>query len=87
MEIIMNDYIDRYGTIQVKIKDVMIEKGLSRTRLAQLACLQRKQLNKLLDGTAVRVDFAVLARICSALECDISDILEYKSNNIVEKKV
>ena len=67
MEIIMNDYIDRYGTIQVKIKDVMIENGLSRTRLAQLACLQRKQLNKLLDGTAVRVDFAVLERIYNGL--------------------
>lgn len=65
------------GHIRVKILEVMQERGLSRTRLGQLACLQRRQLNKLLDGSAIRVDFNVLARICNALDCKVEDILEY----------
>lgn len=65
------------GHIKIKILEVMQERGISRTRLGQLAFLQRKQLNKLLDGSAIRIDFNVLARICSALDCKIEDILEY----------
>ena len=73
--------MDEYGSIQINIEKVMKDRGLSRTKLAQKAFLQRKQLNKLLDGTAVRVDFQVLARICHALDCDIADILTYVSGN------
>lgn len=65
------------GHIKIKILEVMQERGMSRTRLGQLAFLQRKQLNKLLDGSAIRVDFNVLARICNALDCKVEDILEY----------
>lgn len=69
--------MDEYGQIKIKIAEIMEQKGLSKTRLAHLALLDRKQLNKLLDGTAARIDFAVLARICHALQCKIEDILEY----------
>nr|WP_242999094.1 helix-turn-helix transcriptional regulator [Blautia producta] len=43
-----------------------------------MAQLERKQLNKLCNNDAVRIDFGVLSRICYALDCDISDILIYK---------
>lgn len=69
--------MDEYGQIKIKIAEIMEQKGLSKTRLAHLALLDRKQLNKLLDGSASRIDFAVLARICHALQCQIDDILEY----------
>lgn len=69
--------MDEYGTIKIKIDEVMAQKGLSKTKLAHMAFLDRKQLNKLLDGSAARVDFAVLSRICHALDCKIEDILEY----------
>ena len=75
----MNDI--EFGYIKLKIEPVMIARGLSRTKLTQLAQLQRKQLNKLLDGTALRIDFEVLARICNALDCKIEDILEYVPRN------
>lgn len=69
--------MEHYGKIKLKVQDVMEQRGISRTRLAQMAFLQRKQLNKLLDGTAARADFAVLARLCYALNCRIEDLLEY----------
>lgn len=66
-----------HGYIHIKIDAIMQDRGLSRTKLSQLALLQRKQLNKLINGEAARVDFDVLARLCAALECQIEDILEY----------
>lgn len=69
--------MDEYGQIKIKITEIMKQKKLSKTRLAHLALLDRRQLNKLLDGTAARIDFAVLARICHALQCEIKDVLEY----------
>lgn len=66
-----------HGYIHIKIDAIMQDRDLSRTKLSQLAFLQRKQLNKLINGEAARVDFDVLARLCAALECRIEDILEY----------
>lgn len=63
-----------HGYIHIKIDVIMQHRGLSRTKLSQLAFLQRKQLNKLINGEAARVDFDVLARLCAALECRIEDI-------------
>lgn len=69
--------MENYGSIKIKVQEVMEQRELSRTRLAQMAFLQRKQLNKILDGSATRADFDVLARLCNALSCRIEDILEY----------
>ncbi|MCQ4741924.1 helix-turn-helix transcriptional regulator [Blautia coccoides] len=52
--------------------------SLSKNKLWFMAHLERKQLNKLCNNDAVRIDFGVHSRICYALDCDISDILIYK---------
>lgn len=38
-----------HGYIHIKIDVIMQHRGLSRTKLSQLAFLQRKQLNKLIN--------------------------------------
>lgn len=66
-----------HGWIKIKINEVLVKRGMSKTQLTYLAFVQRGQLKKLMDGEATRVDFDVLARICHALDCKIEDILEY----------
>ena len=39
--------------------------------------MQRTQLNQFCKGTVTRLDTAVLARLCYALDCKIEDLLEY----------
>ena len=62
-----------YGTIRIKL-DEMIEK---QNKLAHRAEMQRTQLNQFCKGTVTRLDTAVLARLCCALNCKIEDLLEY----------
>lgn len=66
-----------HGWIKIKINEVLVKRGISKTQLTYLAFIQRGQLKKLMDGESARVDFDVLARICHALDCKIEDILEY----------
>ena len=66
-----------YGTIRIKL-DKMIEKqNISKHKLAHRAEMQRTQLNQFCKGTVTRLDTAVLARLCCALDCKIEDLLEY----------
>ena len=70
--------MENYGSIEVKIDEMLEKRNLSKNKLCFKAQLERKQLNKLYKHEAVRIDFGVLCRICFALDCDISDILIYK---------
>ena len=66
-----------YGYVQIKLKDLMTTQGISINRLACRAEMQRTQLKSYINGDIQRVDLAVLARLCYALDCDLSDIIEY----------
>lgn len=68
------------GTIHIKLGELLENKGLSRNKFAQRAELQRTQLNKYINNEVALLSVDVLARMCSVLDCDISDILEYKSD-------
>lgn len=67
-----------YGSIRLSLNEVIKRKKISKNLLAEKANLQRTQLNAYCNNRIKRPDFDVLARICYALECNVSDILEYK---------
>lgn len=69
-----------YGVVRINLKAIMKDQGVSINKLACRAEMQRTQLKAYLNGTIQRVDLAVLARLCYVLDCDISDILEYKKD-------
>lgn len=69
--------MEEYGYVKIKLKEVMQEKGISKSKLAFRAELQRTQLNLYYNNEINRVDLHVLYRICKALDCDINDLLEY----------
>lgn len=54
------------------------EKGLSKNKFAQRAEMQRTQLNRYINNDVALISVDVLARMCSVLECDVSDILKYR---------
>ena len=71
----MNDL--EFGTIRLHLKDLMEEKNISLSKLSFRAEMQRTQLKHYYNGTIQRLDLAVLARLCYALDCDITDLVEY----------
>lgn len=71
----MND--EDFGTVIIKVDELLKARGISKSKLSHKAELQRTQLNKYCNNSVTRLDIAVLARLCTALECEISDILEF----------
>lgn len=66
-----------YGYIKITLDEYLTKNGISKNRLAEKANLQRTQLNSYCNNKIKRPDFDVLARICFALECELSDIVCY----------
>lgn len=66
-----------YGTVRIKLNELIEQQGISKNRLAHRAEMQRTQLNQYCNGEVTRLDIAVLARLCCALDCKVEDLLEY----------
>lgn len=66
-----------YGTIKIKLDQLLIKENISKNKLSQSAQMQRTQINKYCSNQITRLDTDVLARICTALECNIEDLLEF----------
>ena len=66
-----------YGHIIIKLDKLLAKSGLSKNKLAHRAEMQRSQVNAYCNNTITRLDTAVLARLCTVLNCRISDLIEY----------
>lgn len=71
----MNDL--EFEMIKLHLKERMEVSGISLSKLSFRAEMQRTQLKKYYDNEIQRLDMAVLSRLCFALKCDLSDLLEY----------
>ena len=63
--------------VEIVLAQVMKERGMSKAELAAKAELRVSQIDAYCDNQVKRVDFGVLARMCYALDCDVSDLLRY----------
>ena len=66
-----------YGTIKIKLDELIENTGISKNKLSHKAEIQRTQINKYCNNNISRLDIAVLARICTVFDCTISDLLEF----------
>ena len=67
----------QWGHFEMILESVMRKKGVDSGRLAHLAQVQRSQLNLYITNEIKRPDLGVLARICTALACDIGEVMKY----------
>ena len=67
------------GKVVLKIEDIRLKTGISKSKLAQRAEMERTQLNKYLNNEVQLINLNVLARLCDTLNCQVSDIIEYVS--------
>lgn len=73
--------MEEYGTIRIKLDELIEKSGISKNKLSHKAEMQRTQLNNYCNNQITRLDIDVLARICTVLNCSISDLLEFVSPN------
>lgn len=66
-----------YGTIRIKLDELIKKAGISKNKLSHRAEMQRSQINHYCNNDITRLDTDVLARICTVLNCEIGDLLEF----------
>ncbi|MCL2672182.1 MAG: helix-turn-helix transcriptional regulator [Clostridiales bacterium] len=66
-----------YGTIKIKLNELIEQTGISKNKLSHKAEMQRSQINNYCKNEIARLDIDVLARICTVFECSIGDLLEF----------
>lgn len=63
--------------VQLTLEKALKERNIKRYGLAKLTGIQYQIIDNYYKNNVTRYDSYVLDRICSALQCDISEILEY----------
>lgn len=67
-----------YGHIEIHLKELMEERGVTRNALARATNTRFEVINKWYQGHVEKIDADVLARICYILDCNPGDIIIYK---------
>ena len=65
-----------------KLWKLLIDKGITKTELRKMSGVSTNIIAKLGRGESVTTD--TLSKICIALECDISDIVEMSNTKEVQ---
>ena len=66
------------GHIEIHLKELMEERGVTRNALARATNTRFEVINKWYQGHVEKIDADVLARICYILDCNPGDIILYK---------
>lgn len=66
------------GYYYFKLGQLLKDKHITLNKLITDTETDFKVIKRLINGDLVRIDIFVLARICDYLDCNISDIVEYK---------
>ena len=66
-----------YGTIHIRLSEIMKAKNVSMNQLSFRTEMQRTQLRNYRDNKIQRLDIDILKRICYVLECNLHDLIEY----------
>jgi putative transcriptional regulator len=68
---------DEGGTIMVKLDDVLYERRMTLTELAERIGITLANLSILKTGKAKAIRFSTLEAICRELDCQPGDLLAY----------
>ncbi len=64
--------------IKLILESTMKKKNVTRYELAKTTGIQYQVIDKYYKNKVVRYDSFVLDRICSALDCEIKDIIQFE---------
>ena len=67
-----------------KLWKLLIDKNMNKGDLQRLAGISASSIAKLSKGENVHTD--LLVKICAALKCDTSDIMEFESGSIISSE-
>ncbi|HOC14581.1 MAG TPA: helix-turn-helix transcriptional regulator [Propionicimonas sp.] len=66
---------DEIGRIHCRLDELLAERGMTLTRLAELVGVSLVNLSILKNDRARAIRFSTLTAICDVLECQVGDLL------------
>lgn len=69
--------MEKCGVVKIKLDEVLRRSKISKNMLSHKAEMQRTQINNYCNNKISRLDIDVLARLCTALNCRVEDLLEF----------
>ena len=62
----------------IKLSQLLNDRDISQHELSRLTGIRQPSINEMCRNQTIRLPLDNLAKICSVLECEITDILELK---------
>lgn len=69
------------GTYIFKLEKLLADRNITKSKLINDTGTDFKVIKRLATGEIVRIDIYVLARLCNYLNCNVSDIVEFRKDN------
>ena len=66
--------------VKLKLDKLLDDKNITRYELAKRTDIRYHIIDKYYKNKVVRYDSFVLDKMCEALRCDVSDIIEYTAD-------
>lgn len=66
--------------ITLTLEKLLNEKNITRYELAKRTGIKFQIIDNYYKNRVVRYDSYILDKICAALDCDVSDLIEYRSD-------
>ena len=73
-----------YGVVELRLKELMDKRGMTRNQLAKLIDARFEVVSKWYNGKVEKLDLDILARMCYALDCSVADIVVYVPGEVFE---
>lgn len=68
---------ENYGHLEIRLAESIEEKGLNRNKVSLKAAMNWRQVDRYCENDITRLDTFVLCKLCTALECEIQDLLVF----------
>lgn len=77
---IIRYHTEEYGSVKVKLAEVLDGRGITRNRLRTLTGIKYEVIDRYYKAENIEmIDLDFLAKVCFVLGCKIEDILEYEA--------
>ncbi len=68
---------ENYGHLEIRLAELIEKKGVNRNKVSLKAAMNWRQVDRYCENDITRLDTFVLCKLCTALECEIQDLLVF----------
>ncbi len=72
--------------IRIKLSDLLGKHKMNQKTLSRLANIRPATVSKMYYEETKRIEISQINNICKALDCEVSELLEYIPDDEVQKK-